>query len=92
MTYEETGQVIDHMINGNESERIALHTAKEALDKQIPKRPEILESSESKGKRCLHCPRCGTEIGWYENEPTVTVVHLIQHYCTECGQHIMWGI
>lgn len=92
MTYEETGQVIDRMINDHESERMALHMAKEALEKQIPKSPKIVQSSEFKDRHCLYCPTCRSQIGWYEDEARVKVVRFVNYYCTDCGQHIMWGI
>lgn len=62
-------------------------TLKEAVEKQIPKKPQIKEfpdKGEESGDRYLWtfyiCPVCGEHIGLRYNK-----------FCSNCGQALEWG-
>lgn len=65
----------------------AILIAKEALEKQIPKKPQIKEfpdEDEESGDRYLWtfyiCPVCGEHIGLRYNK-----------FCSNCGQALDWS-
>lgn len=53
-----------------------LDMAKEALEKQVPKKCDLDKD------RWKHCPVCGTKYSSYWKK--------ILQYCRVCGQHIDW--
>jgi len=66
----------------------ALKVAKEALEKQIPKKPEIIE-----GKMWV-CPNCNNNLLWlYEEYPEKkTELNKGLPFCLNCGQAIDWEV
>lgn len=70
----------------------ALKDAAEAMDKQIPKIPQLVDTrfvsltgmntENIRLKKCYKCPNCDTHIfHLYDSD----------HYCRFCGQRIDWG-
>ena len=60
-----------------DSERSSVNTAISALEKQIPKKPNITLRGTTGWNTESHCPVCKT------------MVH--SGYCSGCGQAIDWG-
>lgn len=80
MTYEEA---LDKMTNlavtysQIDADTCELFTiAKEAIEKQIPKKPLLVPYEESR-LRTFKCPNCGS----YE----------LRRYCDDCGQKLWWS-
>lgn len=81
---KEFKQNIDMPFGSNIS-REASGLAIQALEKQIPKRPDIEDSDRVKSCKC---PLCGGFIGYmvdYEDE------YYPDNYCPSCGQKLDWS-
>lgn len=77
--------------NGNDNVVIPKEILKvcvEALEKQIPKKPEIIE-----GKMWV-CPNCNNNLLWlYEEYPEKkTELNKGLPFCLSCGQAIDWEV
>jgi len=65
-----------------------LEIAKEALEKQIPKKPEKLTYKLLIDDGWMYgCPTCGCACGENKYHPDVTKGDI---YCTQCGQMLDW--
>ena len=81
MTYQEAIKVLVNATysdewQGNEDITTAQHMAVDALEKQIPMKPE--NGQDDNFYWGLVCPKCKN-------------VLLEEFYCPECGQHIDWS-
>ena len=65
----------------------AIYMAIDALEKQIPKKPdehlEPIKKHMEEGKTAPFCPVCGEDLLDEANDCYM--------YCPECGQKIDWG-
>ena len=57
-----------------------------ALEKQIPKKPYILQ--DDRNNDCIECPFCDSFIGY---EYDCRDEHYQINYCPYCGQAIAWS-
>ena len=66
----------------------ALKMAKEALEKQIPKKP-IVDPAHLVDFQNYHCPKCKNKI--IARIDGKWIAGKLQKYCDNCGQALDWG-
>lgn len=68
----------------------SLQKAKEAIEKQIPKKPKQMEYKPLKEYGWDYaCPACGSAVG--ENRHDGGEFTQQDDYCATCGQKLLWG-
>lgn len=97
MTYEEAkmqiqaipGKIWDQL---SEPDREAMEMAFSALEKQIPKKPNKIQSKNNKNLWNLYCPSCENWIGMWYCRLKRGDMHNISNgnICSYCGQNIEW--
>lgn len=60
----------------------AIDVAKDALEKQVPKKPKKDEYG------FYHCPHCGADYDSLMHDSNLSCTY---NYCTECGQKLDWS-
>lgn len=88
---------LNMVLSITDSERESVNMAIEALEKQIPKKPDKKEEMvfyhfdngrhESAKENIFCCPICGESVGKKYGEHQIVNV---SHYCKKCGQRISW--
>lgn len=70
----------------------AIEMAISALEKQIPKKPNKIQSKNSENLWNLYCPSCENWIGMWNSRLKLGDMHNISNgkICPYCGQAIDW--
>ena len=70
----------------------AVEIAVEAMEKQIPKKPNKIQSTNSENLWNLYCPSCENWIGMWNSRLKRGDMFNISnsHICSDCGQAIDW--
>ena len=79
MTNEEAVKILDELGGwcSNDREYVACNIAKEALEKQIQKKPKISIHGTTDHNTKVKCPVCGNFVAG--------------KYCVNCGQRLDWS-
>lgn len=68
----------------------AQEMAIQALEKQIPKKPNLYMNKQSIMNNWWHCPCCNGVVGHRIITNKNVIDQMKKKYCTNCGQVILW--
>ena len=101
MTYEESLEIITNAIQTDKmtsEQDIALSMAQKAIEKQIRKKPDLVEFTGAETTTVAYCPSCGNSFGELRPFPCIYVSMQLSAYrngeataCNCCGQAIDWS-
>lgn len=85
---------IDHIRTAVDVDEWAMEIAVDAMEKEIPKKPQVIVDAYSKNLCRLYCPTCGAWIGrWDKRLKTIDWHNNTNiNICAMCGQTIRTDI
>ena len=96
MTAQEKDRIecaIRHIESSLDVDPWAVEIAVDAMKKQIPKKPNMIQGRLNENLWNLHCPSCENWMGMWNSRLKRGDIHNISngHICPYCGQAIDWG-
>ena len=84
--------VIRHIESSLDVDPWAVEIAVDAMEKQIPKKPNMIQGRLNENLWNLHCPSCKNWMGMWNSRLKRGDIHNISngHICPYCGQAIDW--